>query len=226
MEFLFDSANLEEIKKYAEIFPITGITSNPSILKAEGRIELFPHLKKIRGIIGADKTLHVQVIAENYEGILKEADTILQKVDDKVFIKIPVTEEGLKAIRVLKTRGVGVTATAIYSKIQGFMAIAAGADFIAPYYNRMENLDIDPCHTIAAFRQMIDENGASTKILAASFKNIAQVNAALLAGAHTVTIQPLLLHEAFGMAAVKKAVDDFHTDWVKIQGEVSISDLK
>lgn len=226
MEFLFDSANLAELEKYVEIFPITGVTSNPSILKAEGKIELFSHLKKIRKIIGINKTLHVQVIAEDFEGILKEADKILKNVDDKVYIKVPTTEEGLKAIRTIKSRGIGVTATAIYTKIQGFMAIAAGADFIAPYYNRMENLDIDSGATIAALRQMIDENGISTKILAASFKNIAQVNAALIAGAHTVTVQPLLLHEAFGIAAIKKAVDDFHTDWVKTQGEVSIADLK
>ena len=190
MEFLFDSANLEAIQTYSACFPITGVTSNPSILKAEGKIDLFEHMRKIRQIIGPDKTLHMQVIAEDCEGMLKEAHAILKNVDDAVYIKIPTTEEGLKAMRALKAEGVHVTATAIYSKIQGFMAIACGADFIAPYYNRMENLDIDSCDTIAAFRQMIDEDDSNTKILAASFKNIAQVTNALLAGAHTATLQP------------------------------------
>ena len=180
MEFLFDSANLEAIQTYSACFPITGVTSNPSILKAEGKIDLFEHMRKIRQIIGPDKTLHMQVIAEDCEGMLKEAHAILKNVDDAVYIKIPTTEEGLKAMRALKAEGVHVTATAIYSKIQGFMAIACGADFIAPYYNRMENLDIDSCDTIAAFRQMIDEDDSNTKILAASFKNIAQVTNALL----------------------------------------------
>ena len=225
MEFLFDSANLEEIQTYSACFPITGVTSNPSILKAEGKIDLFEHMRKIRQIIGPDKTLHMQVIAEDCEGMLKEAHAILKNVDDAVYIKIPTTEEGLKAMRALKAEGVHVTATAIYSKIQGFMAIACGADFIAPYYNRMENLDIDSCDTIAACRQMIDEDDSNTKILAASFKNIAQVTNALLAGAHTATLQPALLHDAFGMAAIKKAVDDFHADWVNIHGDVSITDL-
>ena len=169
MEFLFDSANLEAIQTYSACFPITGVTSNPSILKAEGKIDLFEHMRKIRQIIGPDKTLHMQVIAEDCEGMLKEAHAILKNVDDAVYIKIPTTEEGLKAMRALKAEGVHVTATAIYSKIQGFMAIACGADFIAPYYNRMENLDIDSCDTIAAFRQMIDEDDSNTKILAASF---------------------------------------------------------
>ena len=218
MEFLFDSANLEAIQTYSACFPITGVTSNPSILKAEGKIDLFEHMRKIRQIIGPEKTLHMQVIAEDCEGMLKEAHAILKNVDDAVYIKIPTTEEGLKAMRALKAEGVHVTATAIYSKIQGFMAIA-------PYYNRMENLDIDSCDTIAAFRQMIDEDDSNTKILAASFKNIAQVTNALLAGAHTATLQPALLHDAFGMAAIKKAVDDFHADWVNIHGDVSITDL-
>lgn len=175
--------------------------------------------------MGRIRLLHMQVIAEDCEGMVKEAHAILKNVDDAVYIKIPTTEEGLKAMRALKAEGVHVTATAIYSKIQGFMAIACGADFIAPYYNRMENLDIDSCDTIAAFRQMIDEDDSNTKILAASFKNIAQVTNALLAGAHTATLQPALLHDAFGMAAIKKAVDDFHADWVNIHGDVSITDL-
>lgn len=78
MEFLFDSANLEAIQTYSACFPITGVTSNPSILKAEGKIDLFEHMRKIRQIIGPDKTLHMQVIAEDCEGMLKEAHAILK----------------------------------------------------------------------------------------------------------------------------------------------------
>lgn len=224
MEFLFDTANLEDIRKYIEIYPVTGITSNPSILKAEGEIDFFTHMRAIRQLIG-ERMLHIQVTAQDCEGMIKDAQAILKNVDDRIFIKIPTTEEGLKAMRILKAEGVGVTATAIYTKIQGFMAIACGVDFIAPYYNRMENLDIDSCETIASFRQMIDEDGAETKILAASFKNIAQVNQAILAGAHTATLAPSLLHEAFGGAAIQKAAEDFHNDWVKIHGNSMISDL-
>lgn len=225
MEFLFDTANIEAIKKYSQIYPITGVTSNPSILKAEGKIKFFAHMKEIRSIIGMDKSLHVQVIAEDCDGILKEAEAILKQIDDKVYIKIPVNEEGLKAMRILKEKGVGITATAIYSEIQGFLAISAGADFVAPYYNRMEALGIDSCEVISALRSMIDEMGSDTKIVGASFKNITQVTRALLSGAQAVTLQPELLHDALGAAAIKKAVDDFHADWVKTQGEVSITEL-
>ena len=218
MEFLFDTANIDEIKKYSQIYPYTGVTSNPSIIKAAGKIDFFPHFREIRGIIGFDRSLHIQILAGDCQGMLREADAILSKVDDKVFIKIPATEEGLKALHSLKNRGVNVTATAIYSKIQGFMALCAGADYIAPYCNRMENQDIDPLDAISAFAQMI-ARGFSSKIVAASFKNIAQVNAALVAGAHSVTLQPALLHDAFGMPVIHKAVDDFAADWMALYGK-------
>jgi TalC/MipB family fructose-6-phosphate aldolase len=196
MEFLFDSANLQDLEKYSKIFPITGVTSNPSILKAEGEVDLFEHMRSVRKIIGMERTLHIQVVAEGAQGIVEEAHTILKNVDDKVYIKIPVTEEGLKAMHVLKAEGIGITATAIYTMIQGFMSIATGADFIALYCNRMANLDIDFRHTTSVFRKMIDGNGSKSKILAASFHSMEQVNDALLSGAHAVTVQPSLLHSA------------------------------
>ncbi|MFI3250408.1 MAG: fructose-6-phosphate aldolase [Eubacteriales bacterium] len=225
MELLFDTANIEEIKKYMQYYPITGITSNPTILKSEGKINFFAHLKEIRSIIGLERSLHVQILGQSAEQMIKEAEAILKSIDDKVYIKIPTTEEGLKAMSELKKRGIGVTATAIYTKIQGFMAILAGADFIAPYCNRMENLDVDFEECIGGFRKMIDENGSDCKILAASFKNISQVNQAFLAGAQTVTVQPSLLHSCFEMAAVDKAVKDFQSDWESIHGDQSILDF-
>lgn len=226
MEYLFDTANIEEIKKYGEMFPITGVTSNPSIIKAEGKIDFFRHFKEIRKVIGREKSLHVQVLAQDAQGIIDEAKAILAGVDNDVFIKIPVTPVGLKAMRLLKAEGVGVTATAIYTKMQGFLAMEADADFIAPYYNRMQNMDIDPEEVIAAFAQMIDRYDYPTKILAASFKNMGQVNSAFACGAQAATLQPTLMVDAFRMPAIQKAVDDFTADWEGIFGKVSIAELK
>lgn len=225
MEFLFDTANLVAIKTYSEIFPITGVTSNPSIIKKEGRIDFFQHFRRIREMIGMDRSLHIQVTGREWDTMIREGRQILRQVDQNVFIKIPTTEEGLKAMRVLKAEGAGITATAIYSKIQGYLAMEAGADFIAPYFNRMENLDINAEDTIACLGDQIAMGGYKTKILAASFKNIAQVNAAFAAGAQTATVQPELLHEAFAMAAIGKAVDDFGKDWKAIFGNSDITML-
>ncbi|MFA9397610.1 MAG: fructose-6-phosphate aldolase [Clostridiaceae bacterium] len=225
MEYLVDTANLEVIKKCVEYFPITGVTSNPSIVKKEGKIDFISHMNDIRSIIGMDRTLHIQVTATDVEGMLKDADTILKKVDGKVCIKVPVTMEGLKVIKKLKSQGVNVTATAIYSKTQGFLAMEAGADFIAPYYNRMENLGIDSEDVIASFAQMINQYGYSTKILAASFKNIAQVDKAFLAGSQTATLDPAILEAVMGMPSIQKAVVDFTNDWESIYGNKTIADL-
>ena len=210
---------------YGKIYPYTGVTSNPSIIKSEGKIDFFPHFREIRRIIGMERSLHIQTLSASCEGILEEAQAILTNIDESVFIKIPATEAGLEAMQILKKQGIGITATAIYSKIQGYMAINAGADFIAPYYNRMENMDIDSADTISSFAKMIHAKSAKTKILAASFKNIAQVYKAFAAGAQTVTLQPGLLHDAFGTAAIQKALDDFIKDWKSVYGEQSILDM-
>ena len=225
MEYLFDTINVADIERFGTCFPYTGVTSNPSIIRNEGRIEFFEHFRRIRSVIGPQRSLHIQVVAQTRDEILKEADTILAKVDDSVYIKVPTTEEGLAAMQTLKRQGVRITATAVYTKVQGFMAIASGADFIAPYYNRVANLDVDPGELIGAIAAMIEAQQAPTKIVAASFKNIAQVNDALLAGAHAVTVRPDLLHEAFGAAAIGKAESDFAEDWAFVFGDSSIAAL-
>jgi transaldolase len=225
MEYLLDTANLEAIRKFVEYFPITGVTSNPSIVKKEGNIDFISHMNEIRAVIGKSKTLHIQVAATDAEGMLRDADTILSKIDNQVFIKIPVTVEGMKVIKKLKVQGINVTGTAIYSKAQGFLALEAGADYIAPYYNRMENLGIDPEDIIASFAKMICEYGYPAKILAASFKNIGQVNKAFMAGSQTATLDPAIILDMFSMPSIQKAVEDFTRDWQTIYGNKTIADL-
>lgn len=218
MEFLLDTANLEEIKQYEAIIPLAGVTSNPSIVKKEGKIQFFDHMKCVRNIIGKEKTLHVQVVADDYEGMMKDAETILAKIDPEVFIKVPVNQEGIKVIKALKQEGINVTATAIYTKFQAYLAIAAGADYIAPYFNRMENLNIDPRSAIEEMAKEIDRTKSKTKIVAASFKNVGQVNAALEAGAQAATMGVDIIQQAFAMPSIEKAVVDFTTDWEAIFG--------
>lgn len=226
MEFMFDTANIEVIKKYKDTFPITGITSNPSIIKKEGKIDFFNHFKEIRNILGQEKSIHIQVVSKECNGIVKEAETIREKVDNKVYIKIPVTAEGLKAMNILKAKGVGITATAVYTKVQSLLSLEAGADFIAPYFNRMENMNIDPRATIQMVADMIDRYNYPTKILAASFKNIGQVMDSFSAGAQVATVAPEILKDSLNMALIGRAVDDFTSDWEGVFGKgTSICDL-
>lgn len=226
MEFMLDTANLADIKKYAEIIPLAGVTSNPSIVKNEGKIVFFEHMKKIREIIGKDCSLHVQVVAQDFDGMMADARAILANIDQEVYIKVPVNEEGLKVIKALKQEKIHVTATAIYTKFQAYLAIAAGADYIAPYFNRMENLNIDPREAIKEMALEIARTNSSTKILAASFKNVAQVNGALENGAQAATMGTDIISQAFSMPSIQKAVEDFTVDWEQIfEPGTKISDL-
>jgi len=218
MEFMIDTANIAEITKMLEYLPLCGVTSNPSILKKEGDVPFFEHLRQIRALIGKERSLHVQVVAMDAEGMIKDAHRILAEIDDQVYVKVPVNPEGLKAIKALKAEGVNITATAIYTEIQGYYAIESGADYIAPYFNRMENMNINPCQIISGFAQMIAVGNYPTKILGASFKNIGQVNKALLCGSQAVTVGTDVLAASLEMPAIQKAVDDFNDDWVAIHG--------
>ena len=218
MEFMLDSANLQELKHGVEYYPVDGITTNPSILKAEIPINFFEHLKAIREIAG-NGTFHVQLASLTHEGMVEEAEKIWAEMGKDVYLKIPVTEEGVKTIKWVKANGGRVTATSIYYTFQGIMAIQAGADYLAPYCNRMNNNDIDFCSAISQLRQLIDRDGYDSKILAASFKSVAQVTQAIDAGAHAVTIQPALLKTAMNSALVSDAVAAFGRDQDKVLGK-------
>lgn len=218
MELMFDTANLNEIDYYSKVFPIKGVTTNPSILKKEGRLDVFDHLQKVRDIIGPNKSLHVQVTTDTSEEMVKEAYTIVERLGEDIYIKVPVNEEGLKAIRILKGEQLKITATAIYTMAQGDFAIMAGSDYIAPYFNRMENINIDPTSVINHFSKLIKEYNMETKILAASFKNIGQVMRAYESGAHCATVDPSLLSNSLKMPAIEDAVSNFKSDWEEIYG--------
>ncbi|WP_254260044.1 transaldolase family protein [Listeria fleischmannii] len=99
MEFMLDTANLEAIRRYAENLPLAGVTSNPSIIKKEGKIDFFNHMKEIRAILAPTASLHVQVVATDYAGMMRDAEAILKQIDEHVFIKVPVTELGLRVIK-------------------------------------------------------------------------------------------------------------------------------
>ena len=221
MEFIIVTANLAEIKHYNEVLNLSGVTTNPSICKKEGNVEFFNHMNSIRNIIGLDKSLHIQVVSQNYAGMLKDAMTILRKVDNQVYIKVPTTETGLKVMKELKRQGVNVTATAIYSKMQAYLAMNVGADYLAPYYNRMQNNNIDPNEVISKIANLINLSSSNSKILAASFKNVSQVTDAFESGAQAATMGVDIIETALNLPSIQKAVDDFQLDWEVIHGKDS-----
>ena len=218
MKLLIDDAHIDDIKKVYEFFPVAGVTTNPTILRAEGKIVYLPHLQKIRALCGA-RSLHVQLGADTVEGMLAEADALREALGPDVYLKVPTTQTGLQAMKRLAARGANVTATAIYSPLQGMLAMAAGAKYLAPYCNRMEQNEIDFARAIAQMRRLIDRDGYAAKIVAASFKNAGQIVKAVDSGAHAVTAPPALLNSALRSALVTSAVDAFNADQAWVKGE-------
>ena len=219
MEFIIDTVNLEEIKDAVEHMPIVGVTSNPSIVKKTSPENFFDHMRKIRNIIGRERSLHIQVISKDCDEIIKEAHRILEEVDEDVYIKVPVSYEGVKAIKLLKAEGINVTATAVYDLMQAYMALAAGADYIAPYVNRIGNLGSDPMELISELSNRIMMDGYDCKILAASFKGVQQVRDSFNCGAQAITAPVEVLKTIFNNPNIEKAVNDFNSEWYSIYGE-------
>lgn len=226
MEFIIDTVNLDEIKEAIEYMPITGVTSNPSIVKKTSPDDFFRHMKEIKTIIGKQRSLHIQVIAKDCQGMIQEAYKIRQEIDDEVYIKIPVSYEGIKAIKILKKEGVRVTATAVYDLMQAYMALEAGADYIAPYVNRIGNLGGHPYQLIDELSSRIMMDNYSSKIVAASFKSVEQIKESFNAGAQAITAPVDVLKMIFQNPNIEKAIHDFNEDWYDMYGkDVGLCDL-
>ena len=225
MELLLDTANIAKIRNALNYYPISGLTTNPSIISKEGNINLWAHLREIRSLLGPQRTFHVQVITDNAEGIIREAETLREKLGENIYIKTPVTKEGLKAIGLMAKRGFNVTATAIYTTMQGQLAMMAGAKYLAMYYNRMMNLDIDADRVFSQVADAILEGGYDCKIVGASFKSVMQLTNAIEDGAHALTVPPELLETALEHPSIAKAVADFQKDWAAIYGNRNLADI-
>ncbi|ASW42329.1 fructose-6-phosphate aldolase [Clostridium isatidis] len=218
MKFLIDDVNIEKIRDIYDKFPIDGITSNPSILSRYGK-QPYKVLKEIREFIGEEAELHVQVISEKAEGMIVEAYKIVQELGENTYIKIPVTREGLKAIKILSKENINITATAIYTQMQGYLAGKAGAKYAAPYVNRIDNLGADGIKTAKEIHDIYKNNNINTQVLAASFKNSQQVLELCRYGIGAATIAPEVIEGLIKNPTVDMAVKAFKDDFEKLCGE-------
>lgn len=217
MKLLIDDADLGKIRKILEFYPCDGVTTNPSILAKAGRPP-FEVLKEIRALIGPDKELHVQAVSKDAEGMVKEARKITEILGKDTYIKIPTIPEGLKAMQLLKAEGFKITATAIYTPMQAYLAAKAGADYVAPYVNRIDNLGADGIESTKTIQNILDNNGMTTEILAASFKNSQQVQALCEYGVGASTAACDIIEGFLKNASVAAAVDAFVADFEGLCG--------
>lgn len=224
MVFFVDTANTEQIRECAEFYTIEGVTTNPTLVSREKR-DFIPLIKEIRDIIGSDKMLHVQTTATKAEDIVKEAKELREIVGDPFYVKIPIGPEGLKATMMLKKLGIGVTMTAIFTQQQALMAAKAGADFVAPYVNRLDNIVADGINVVAEIVKIFKLYNIKTQVLAASFKTPEQVHKVALNGCDTVTINPDLFKMLITHPLTDKAVTDFASDWKNFYGNKTVADF-
>ncbi len=224
MKYLIDSANLEDIRYGREFYPIDGVTTNPS-LAAKEKKEFAKLIDDIRGIIGNDKMLHVQATAKKAEDIAAEAEMLRDRLGGRFYVKIPIGEEGLKAMAMIKKKGIGITATAVFTPQQALIAARAGADFVAPYVNRLDNITADGAQVVADIVKLFDVYQLDCQVLAASFKNVEQLHRVALAGAHSATISLDLLKAAISHPMTDSAVEGFDRDWAGTYGDKTVADL-
>lgn len=217
MKLIIDSADTKAIEKLLDYYPIDGVTTNPSIIARSGR-KPYEVLREIRNLIGK-KDLHVQVISLKAEDMIEEAKDIISELGKNTFIKIPVTFEGAKAIKVLAEKGLNCTGTAIYTLQQAYLACHAGAKWIAPYVNRIETTYGDGIGAVHQMQDMIDNNGYQTQILGASFHRIDQITGLAQYGVAAATVSPDLLFSLLDNDNVEKAVDQFTRDFENLCGK-------
>jgi len=208
MIYLADTANIDELKKLFYYFPIAGVTTNPTIIAASNR-KLSEILPDIIEII-EDKMLHVQMISDMAVDMVREAKAYKKKysLGDNYFAKIPVSKEGFKAMPMLKDAGINVTATAIFTQQQAL--VAAGADWVAPYVNRLDNISSHGIEVVKHIVENIEHFNLNTKVLAASFKTVDQVHRVSMVGSHAATIS----YEIIEMLR-SHPMTDMSLDWFK-----------
>ena len=218
MKFCIDDANVEKIRRIYEYYPIDGVSTNPSILAKSGR-DPYEVLKEIRSIIGDDGELFVQAVSATSEGMVEEARRIVDVLGKTTLVKIPCNPEGFKAMKQLKIFFIGSAATEIYTAMQGFLAAKCGAEYVAPYVNRIDNMGFDGVQVAKDIHDAITANGLDSGLLAASFKNSQQVLELTKYGAKAVTVAPDVIDALVKNAAIDAAIDQFTEDFKGLVGE-------
>lgn len=224
MKLFIDDAHVREIERLIDLYPIDGVTTNPSILS---RIDQNPAdtLRQIREVIGQDRLLFVQAVPKDTEGMVKDAEAIVRAFGPNTIVKIPATPAGFKAIRILKEEKIPTCGTVVYMPFQAYLAAKAGAVYVAPYVNRIDNMGYDGISTVKVMQDILVNNHMDTEVLAASFRNSQQVLALCQYGVGAATASPSVIDSFVKNAAVDEAVEDFIHDFEKVAPGKTMADL-
>ena len=211
MKFFIDTANIEEIKKATALGMVDGVTTNPSLVSKEGR-EFNELIKEICGIV--DGPVSAEAVSLDTGGMVSEAKD-LAKIADNIVVKIPLIEEGLKAVKILAQEGIKTNVTLCFSPVQALMAAKAGAAYISPFVGRLDDISHRGMELAEQIVTIYDNYGFETEIIVASIRNPIHVLDAALMGADIATIPYKVITQLIKHPLTDIGLEKFLADWEK-----------
>ncbi len=212
MKFFIDTADVDEIREAASLGILDGVTTNPSLVAKTGK----PFRQVIEEIVAiVDGPISAEVTATDFEGMCREARE-LHAIHENIVVKIPITREGLRAVRWCTGEGIPTNVTLCFHPLQALMAAKAGARFISPFVGRLDDISTDGMELVAQIRQIYDNYGFDTEVLVASVRNPMHVVQAALMGADVATIPYRVIAQLLSHPLTDIGLARFLEDWKKV----------
>ena len=209
MKFFVDSADLDAIRELADIGLVDGVTTNPSIIAKSGRVfkDVIAEICDL-----TDGHVSAEVVATDAAEMISEGKT-LRKIADNVCVKLPLTLDGLKACRALSSEGIPTNVTLCFSPNQAMLAAKVGATYISPFIGRLDDITLDGMELIQDIREIYDNYGYETEVLAASIRSVNHVKECALVGADVITAPPNVIKNLANHPLTDKGLAAFLKDW-------------
>ncbi len=214
MKFFIDTANIEQIKKALSYGILDGVTTNPTLVSRENRNfkELISEICEL-----VDGPVSAEVVSLDSEGMVKEAME-LAKIADNIAIKIPMTVEGLKAVKILSSEGIMTNVTLIFNPIQALMAAKAGATFVSPFVGRLDDIQHNGMELVSQIVQIFENYDFDTEVIVASIRHPLHVVEAAMIGADIATIPFAVIEKLVKHPLTDIGIERFLKDWEKVPG--------
>jgi len=214
MKFFIDTADIDEIREAASLGILDGVTTNPSLVYKAGK-DFRKLLDEILEIV--DGPVSAEVIATDYDGILKEAREYAS-IHKNIVVKVPLIKEGLKAVKTLSNENINTNVTLCFSPMQALLAAKAGATYISPFIGRLDDISINGMELIEQIVQIYRNYSYDTQVLVASVRHPLHVVEAALIGADVCTIPFAVINKLFNHPLTDSGLNKFLSDWKKITG--------
>lgn len=209
MKFFIDTANLEEIREVHSLGILAGVTTNPSLVAKEN-VSFHDRLREITSFVSG--SVSAEVIATKADEMIEEGKE-LAKIAPNITVKVPMTPDGLKAVKVFSEQGIKTNVTLVFSANQALLAARAGATYVSPFLGRLDDIGHDGLELISTISQIIDIHGLDTEIIAASTRHPVHITEAAMRGAHIATVPYKVIMQLFKHPLTDSGIERFLADW-------------